>query len=358
MISTSSAYLDKEASLYSEALVTGGTGFIGRYVVRHLLDLGIRVRVLTRRPAKAEQLFRGRVDIIEGELMDREALDRACQGVQFVYHVAGLYCFGWKNREALDQTNREGTHLLLQAARKARVDGVVHVSSAGILGGSNRVLTENDFSPINTWGCHYKNSKRQSEKVAMDWAKKGLPVVIVNPSCPIGAEDEEPTPTGRMVVDFLAGKFPFKANTGLNFLSVKDLAEGIVLAGKRGTSGERYILGGENLWLGEFLDLLASRTGKAAPRHALPWGVILMAGLGGEAIHYLSRSKNVHVCLETAQQARRVQFFSTERAKRELGWTASTPLTVCVDEAIHWIQRRESGQLPESLLVGEETHAG
>lgn len=358
MISISSAYSGREVGSYSEALVTGGTGFIGRHVVRHLLDLGVRVRVLTRRPAKAGQLFHGRVDVVQGGLIDREALDRACQGVQFVYHVAGLYCFGWKNREALDQTNREGTRLLLQASRKARVEGVVHVSSAGILEGGNRVLTENDFSLVNTWGCHYKNSKRQSEQVAMDWAKKGLPVVIVNPSCPIGAEDEEPTPTGRMVVDFMAGKFPFKANTGLNFLSVKDLAEGIVLAGKRGTSGQRYILGGENLWLGQFLDLLASRTGKRAPRHALPWGVIFMAGLGGEAVHCLSRSKNVHVCLETAQQARRIQFFSTEKARRELGWTAATPLAECVDEAVRWIRYRESSQSPESLFVGEETPHG
>jgi dihydroflavonol-4-reductase len=213
------------------------------------------------------------------------------------------------------------------------------------------VLTENDFSTINTWGCHYKNSKRQAEQVALDWAKRGLPVVIVNPSCPIGAEDEEPTPTGRMVVDFLEGKFPFKAKTGLNFLSVRDLAEGIVLAGKKGRSGQRYILGGENLWLGQFLDLLAKQTGKPSPRHALPWGIIFLAGLGGEAIHCLSRNQGVHVCLETAQQAKRIQFFSSEKARRELGWSASTPLVECVDEAVQWIQGRNTSQSEETLIV-------
>jgi len=347
-----------DGPIVSDALVTGGTGFIGRYVVRHLLDLGVRVRVLARNAAKAERLFGNQVEVISGHVLDCGTLDRACRGVQQIYHVAGLYCFGRRNRGLLDQTNRQGTDLLLAAAQKAGVEGVVCVSSAGILGGPGKVLNENDFSPANTWGCYYKNSKRAAEKVALEWARKGLRVVLVNPSCPIGAEDEEPTPTGRMVVDFLEGKFPFKANTGLNFLSVKDLAKGVVLAGKKGRSGERYILGGENLWLGEFLDLLASRTGKPSPRFSLPWGVIFLAGLGGEAIHLLSRSPNVHVCLETAQQAKRVQFFSSEKAKRELGWSATTPIEQCVDEAIHWIQEGHLPRPHRTVMIGEETPVG
>ncbi len=333
----------------AQAFVTGATGFIGRPVVRRLLEEGAAVRVLTRRPEKARELFGERVEVERGSLLDAEALRRGLRGVERVYHVGGLYRFGMIHRRELFQANVDGTRRLLEAAWKARVERVVHVGSAGVLDGPQTPLTEENFPASPRFGCCYKNSKWESEREALAWAAKGLPVIIASPTCPLGAGDETPTPTGRIVLDFLRGRFPFAARTGLNFLAVEDLAAGILLCGARGRVGQRYILGHHNVALPDFLRALARETGKPAPRWTLPWPVILAAGAVGEAWNACRPGAGSSLCLETAVQAGRNQFFSSEKARAELAWEPAVSLDACVRDSAAWFCR---GWKPETATAG------
>lgn len=352
-----------------EILVTGGSGFIGRSLVRALAGNGARVRVLARSPEKAERLFSscgdngpgGHVEVCEGDLLSAESVARACTGVETIYHVGGLYKFGPRHARTMWRTNVEGAENVFAAAWKARVEKIVHVSSAGVLCNRNRgPLTERDFPSRAPRFSPYKASKWEAERRALDWAKRGLPLVIACPPCPVGAGDEAPTPTGRMVLDFVTGRFPFSARTGLNFIGVDDLAEGLIAVAARGRTGERYVLGHENLWLDEFLALLADITGQPAPRVRLPWVVIALAGALGEAGAQLGFSRSTdtdpkdasrecRVCLETALKARCLQFFELDKARWELGWEARRPLRESLVEAVAWFRARSSQPSPRRV---------
>ena len=334
-----------------EILVTGGCGFIGRHLVRALAAGGARVRVLARSGEKAERLFGGSAVVCEGDLNSPENVTRACAGVETIYHAGGLYQFGPRHAETMWRTNVGGSENVFAAAWKARVGKVVHVSSAGVLSGRKPLLTERDFPRRAPRFSPYKASKWEAERRALDWASRGLPVVIASPPCPVGPGDEAPTPTGRMVLDFVAGRFPFSARTGLNFIGIDDLTAGLLATARYGRDGERYVLGQENLWLDEFLALLSDITGQPAPRMRLPWAVIALAGAVGEISARLGFSRRTRgdnqaavrecrVCLEPALKARCVQFFELDKARWELSWEARRPLRESLVEAVDWFQAR------------------
>jgi dihydroflavonol-4-reductase len=332
----------------TQFLITGGTGFIGRFVVRNLLRRGAKVRLLCRDEAKARRLFGEQVTLTTGDLRDATTCQRACRGVDIVIHLGGLYRFGRRHRVELAETNVRGTDNMLSAAWNNRVARCVHVSSAGVLEAASETITERDFPTRVAPREFYRHSKWRAECTALDWARRGLPVVIASPTVPLGPEDDAPTPSGQMVADFLKGRFPFSARTKINLIHVVDLAEGLVAVADRGCVGERYLLGHrENVSLDEFLHMLSACTGRRAPDLHLPWGLIALAGALGEAVG-ASR-----LCWETACHARRRAAYSCQKASDELDWRAERPMEEIVGEAVAWFGQPLISSARRSPLGGE-----
>jgi len=341
----------------SQILITGATGFIGRQLTRDLVARGCGVRILARSGHKARDLFGNDVEISAGDVGDPASLEKACRGIGTIYHIAGTYRFGLRHRRELWDTNVEGTENLLRSASTAGVDKMVHLSSGGVLkkkgvpdpaDPADSLLNENDFPDEAPRFCSYKASKWHAEQRVLAWAKRGLPVVIANTTCPIGGGDETPTPTGQMILDFLQRRFPFYCRTGLNFIGIRDLSQGLQRVAESGQNGERYLLTDENLWLKEFLDLLAHETGLPAPRVCLPNALIRLIGCGGEVFDFLNpRSTGARVCLETALQSERVQFYSNAKARSELGWKPASTIQENISEAVAWFRSAtEFGVVP------------
>ena len=347
----------------SQVLITGATGFIGRQLTHDLIARGHRVRVLARDRLKAKALFGDNAEVIVGDLSDPASLDLACRAQDIVYHIAGIYRFGLRHRRELWRVNVEGAENLMRSAARAAVDKIVHLSSASVLGkkanGDTTVslLNENDFPTVGPRFSPYKLSKWHAEQRVLAWSRKGLPISIAETTCPIGQGDETPTPTGRIIRDFLDRRFPFYCQTGLNFIGLSDLSEGLQRVAHSGKSGERYLLCHENLWLKEFLDLLADETGLPTPSVCLPQFLIRLIGLGGEVVDLLNpQSANARVCIETALQAEQVQFFSNEKARRELQWKPQTSLPENISEAIAWYRRKLRVPVPAQAAPSVESH--
>ena len=347
----------------SQILITGATGFIGRQLTRDLVALGHPVRILARNRTKAKALFGESVEVVVGDLGHPESLDQACRKVEVIYHIAGIYRFGLRHRRELWQVNVEGTENLLRSAAAAGAGKIVHLSSASVLAKpSNGVtkaglLTETDFAKEAPRLSPYKFSKWHAERRVLAWARKGLPVAIASTTCPIGGGDETPTPTGRIIRDFLDQRFPFHCRTGLNFIGIGDLSEGLQHVAQTGRNGERYLLCHENLWLKDFLDLLAEETGLTAPEICLPNWMIRLIGCGGEVFDLLNtRRVPTRVCLETALQAGQVQFFSNAKARDALGWQPKVSLRDNVQEAIAWFRHKTPVEVPQHASVSMESH--
>jgi len=315
-------------------LVTGATGFIGWHVARKLLARGEKVRVLARPASKVRELD---VEIATGDLRDADSLERAASGCGVVFHIAADYRLWVKDESELYHSNVEGTRNLLEAARKARVDRVVYTSTVGCIGiPPDRPGNEDVEIRLEEMTGAYKRSKFQAEQVALLFARSGLPVVIVNPTAPIGDHDFKPTPTGKIVVDYLRGAMPAFVDTGLNLVDVQDTAEGHLLACDRGRAGERYILGSENLTLQQILIRLAAVSGGSAPRWRIPHSLAYAAGLASTAWANLT-GKEPRVPLDAVKMARTKVFVSLDKAKRELGFNPE-PVDGALRRAVDWFR--------------------
>ncbi len=315
-------------------LVTGASGFIGWHVAKKLLARGQPVRALVRPSSQVREL---ELETVIGDLRDPSSLERAVCGCDVVYHVAADYRLWAKDQTELYRSNVEGTRNLLAAARKAGVERVVYTSTVGCIGIPKQGLgTETSEVSLQDMTGTYKRSKFQAEQVALDFARQGLPVVIVNPTAPIGDHDFKPTPTGKIVLDFLKGDIPAFVDTGLNLVDVEDTAQGHLLAAEHGHAGERYILGCENLTLEQILQRLAKVCGMKAPRWRIPYAVAYLAGVASTGWAGCT-GREPRVPLDAVKMARKKVFVSSDKAKRELGFNPG-PIDGALERAVQWFR--------------------
>ena len=305
---------------------------MGWHVAKLLSERGDRVRALCRPSSQIRELA---VERFEGDLRDPASLARAAQGCRFVFHVAADYRLWSRNPHELYRSNVDGTRNVLAAAAQATVERIVYTSTVGCIGmPKDRNGDEDTPVSIDDMVGHYKRSKWLAEQVAIEQAHAGLPVVIVNPTAPVGDHDWKPTPTGKIIVDFLRGKLPAFVDTGLNLVGVRDTAIGHLQAAEKGKIGERYILGSENLTLQQILEIIARISGKPPVRAKLPYAVAYIAGLASTTLANLTGHPPA-VPLEGVKMARKRMFVTHAKAARELGFSPSPP-EQALRKAVDW----------------------
>ncbi|BBA69222.1 hopanoid-associated sugar epimerase [Geobacter sulfurreducens] len=321
-----------------KVFVTGATGFIGASIVRELLKDGCHVRVLARPGSDRRNLAGLDVEICEGDLRDRQALEHGLAGCEVLYHAAADYRLWTRTPAAMYAANVDGTRNILEAALRRGIAKVVYTSSVGTLGNPGNGTPGTETTPVTFADMvgHYKKSKFLAEREAEAFIARGLPLVIVNPSTPVGPHDVKPTPTGKIIVDFLNRKMPAYLDTGLNIIDVEDCARGHLLAARHGRVGEKYILGHENLTLREIFALLARLTGIPAPRVRLPHTPILMAAYVNEALAKLT-GKEPLIPLAGVQMAKKFMFFESSKATGELG-LQRRPAVDALRRAVEWFR--------------------
>jgi dihydroflavonol-4-reductase len=336
-----------------KAFVTGATGFVGSHVARVLAEQGAELRLLVRTSSDLKNIQDLKAERVTGDLRDPASLEKVMSGCDAVFHVAADYRLWVKDPDQMYRANVEGTRAILQAARNNRVRRMVYTSSVATIGfGNSRPVAKNttrtgrptdssadEESPVSLGDMigHYKRSKFMAEQVVIKAGQSGMDVVIVNPSTPIGERDIKPTPTGRIVVDFLKKKFPAYVDTGLNLVDVRACAEGHVAALERGRSGERYILGGENLTLKQILDRLAAITGLPSPKVKLPYFVALASGVVDTAVTGVLLGREPRVTIDAVRMGRKKMFVSSAKAERELAWKAGS-VNDALRRAVEWFR--------------------
>ncbi len=325
-------------------LVTGATGFIGGCLARALAAEGADLRLLVRRSSDRRTIQDLRAPVIEGDLRDRASLDRAVRGCSRLFHVAAdyrLWTRGARDRSALYAANVDGTRNLLAAAAEAGVERIVYTSTVGTIGVSEDGPPSNEASPVQLADMtgDYKRSKFLAEQVALDFARKGLPVVIVNPTAPVGERDWKPTPTGKIIVDFLRGRMPAYLDTGLNLVDVRDVAQGHLSAAENGRPGERYLLGACNMTLQRILQTLAELSGRPAPRLRLPYSAAWTFAALETAWSRVS-GREPRAPLEAVRMARKKMFVNCRKAQRELDFRPG-PVEDALGRAIEWFQANQ-----------------
>ena len=325
-------------------LVTGASGFVGAAVARALLVAGRQVRALVRAGSDLSNCKNLDVELVVGDLGDVPSLERALANCSGLFHVAADYRLGARDPKPLYRTNVEGTRNILAAARTAGVEKIVYTSSVATIGIPTDGTPGDESTPstLNDMIGHYKRSKFLAEDVARDAARAGAWVVIVNPSTPVGPGDVKPTPTGQLVLDAAAGRMPAYVDTGLNVVHVDDVAAGHLLAFDRGRSGERYILGGQDMSLKEILTDVARLVGREPPRIRLPYGLVLPIAYMADAYSSVS-GRGTRVTLEGVRMSRKRMYFSSSKAMRDLGYQWRPPLQA-FDDAVRWF--REQRLLP------------
>lgn len=325
-------------SVENLTLVTGASGFVGCHLVRLLAARGERVRILARPSSNLRAVEALPVERATADLRDASSLGPALRGVRRVYHVAADYRLWARNPRDIYESNVTGTRNLLEAARAAGVEKFVYCSTVATIAvpRHGELPSETTKSALSEMIGHYKRSKHMAEQVALEAAAAGAPVVIVNPTAPVGPWDWKPTPTGRIILDFLRGKMPAYVDTGLNLVPVEDVAEGHILAAERGKSGERYILGARNMTLKEILDVLAGITGRPAPRLCMPHAVALAAGFVDTAVSRLL-GREPAIPLEGVRMSRHKMFVDASKAPHELGF-APGPVEAALERAVRWYE--------------------
>ena len=318
-----------------KVFVTGATGFVGSHVARVLEEQGADLRLLVRATSDLRNIRDLKAERVTGDLRDSASLEKVMVGCDAVFHVAADYRLWVTDPEQMYRANVDGTRAILQAARNSRVRRVVYTSSVATIGFGNgthaRGSGADEDAPVSLADMigHYKRSKFMAEEIAVKAGKSGMDVVVVNPSTPVGEQDIKPTPTGRIVVDFLKKKFPAYVDTGLNLVDVRTCALGHVAALERGRSGQRYILGGENLTLKQILDKLAAITGLPSPKVKLPYFVALASGVVDTAVTGWLLRREPRVTIDAVRMGRKKMFVTSAKAERELGWKAGS-----VDDAL------------------------
>ncbi len=321
-----------------KAFVTGATGFIGASIVRELLKDGCRVRVLARPGSDRRNLEGLDVEIWEGDLSNRDLLARGLAGCQTLFHAAADYRLWTKSPAAMYDVNVGGTRTVLAAALEAGVEKAVYTSSVGTLGNPGDGTPGNEETPVELSQMvgDYKKSKFLAERAAQEFLEKGLPLVIVNPSTPVGPMDIKPTPTGKIIVDFLNGKMPAYLDTGLNLVDVETCARGHILAAQKGRVGEKYILGNRNLTLARIFGMLSEITGMKPPRVKLPYYPILLAAYANHALSAVTGREPL-IPLAGVQMAKKFMYFDPGKAVAELGLPL-TPVEASLERAVAWFR--------------------
>jgi dihydroflavonol-4-reductase len=319
-----------------QALVTGASGFVGAAVVRALLAAGHQVRVLLRPQSSRRNLAGLAVEPAIGDLADVGALEAALAGCEALFHVAADYRLWAPDPQALYRSNVDGTRNIVEAAQRGGVRRVVYTSSVATIGlrADDKPSDETDVAPLDAMIGHYKRSKFMAEAWALQAARDGAPIVIVNPSTPIGPGDVKPTPTGRLVLDAATGRMPAYVDTGLNIVHVDDVAAGHLLAYEHGRIGERYILGGTDLSLQRILAMIALASGRRAPRLRLPLGLLLPVAYAAEALARVT-GRDTRITVDGIRMARHRMYFSSAKAVRELGYRWR-PAQQAIDDAVRW----------------------
>jgi len=335
--------------------VTGATGFLGSHVARVLADRGAELRLLVRPTSNLRNLEGLEAETATGDLRDAASLEKAMSGCDTVFHVAADYRLWVRDPEEMYRSNVEGTRAILEAARKNGVRRVVYTSSVATIGftsdghsaghsaghpsGRPPGQLANEDSPVSLADMigHYKRSKFMAEQVALEAGRSGMHVVTVNPTTPVGEQDVRPTPTGRIVVDFLKRKFPAYVETGLNLVDVRQCALGHVAALEKGKSGERYILGGENLTLKQILDKLGEKTGLPSPKIKLPYVFAFAAGVVDQTITGGILRREPRATVDAVRMGKKKMFASSGKAESELGWKI-VPVDGALRRAVEWFR--------------------
>jgi len=323
-----------------QTFVTGGTGFVGSMLVRKLLESGQQVRALVRPGTDTQRLDGLPVERVDGDLRDFDSLLGGVQGCQIVFHVAALYAFWGYTWDDFFQVNVEGTRKVLEAAMRAGAERVVHTSSIATLGYNEDRSPVNEDKPssLEDMITPYKKSKFLAEEVAREYAQKGLPVVIVNPSSPMGVGDHKPTATGRIIVDYLNGRMFGYVDAGMNIVDVEDVAIGHLLAAERGRVGERYILGGENLTLKQVLDILSDISGLPPVKLRIPYSVALAWSYVDTTLAKMIPNHIPAATPDAVHQSRRYEFYDCSKAINELGFPHSNAREA-IRKAVEWYRK-------------------
>src|SRR5215470_9537668 len=304
------------------AFVTGATGFLGSHVARALAGQGANLRLLVRQSSNTKNIDDLNADRFIGDLRDTASIEKGMAGCDVVFHVAADYRLWVRDPGETYKANVEGTRAILAAAARNNVRRVVYTSSVATMGFTSNGSPADENSPVSLHNMigPYKRSKFMAEQVAVEAARAGQDVVIVNPTTPIGERDIKPTPTGRIVVDFLKRKFPAYVDTGLNLVDATACARGHILALEKGTRGERYILGGENLTLKLILDKLAAITGLPSPKVKVPYAVAFAAGVVDEIVTGRILRRQPRATVEAVRMSRKKMFVTSAKAEQYLGW--------------------------------------
>lgn len=326
-----------------KALVTGATGFIGGNLARELLSDGHEVRVLCRPEAEMTNVDGLEVEVALGDLRDPASLARAMEGREALFHAAALYSLWSPDPADFARTNVQGTVNVLEAAMRAGIKRVVYTSTASVFGHwkGGPIPNEASICTPDEIVDGYHRTKFLAERKALDYCRRGLDVVIVNPTAPIGPWDLKPTPTGRIALDFIRGRMPAYIDTGINVVDVRDVARGHILAYAKGRTGERYILGNRNLTLKELLETLGRVTGLSAPKVKLPYGLALTLARVDHLLSVKLLSRAPRIPVSGVRMARHPMYFDCSKAVSELGMP-QTPIDVALRDAVAWFRGRRT----------------